>query len=187
MKLKTISKQAGKGVIVISSGSHAQGGAYQVQKLSIFVTIAMAKATPFTEIVQTRGFGTRVILEGESVNDGERFANNISAWEDLVFVHPYDDPDTYSGQGIIDLEIFQDSRPEYHRHPRRSGGPEHGQDREVDCGRGRHGATHGNLPTKRLFCRLTNWPHRLQSQYRFASAVVDFTVRDDLTRPGGAT
>jgi threonine dehydratase len=59
-----------------------------VQKLSIAATIAMPKATPFTEIVQTQGFGTRVILEGESVNDGVRFANNISAWEELVFVHP---------------------------------------------------------------------------------------------------
>jgi threonine dehydratase len=67
----------------------------------------MPKGTPFTKIVRTRNFGARVILEGESVSDGKRFADEIAAVEDLVFVHPSDDPYIVSSQGKIGLEIFK--------------------------------------------------------------------------------
>ena len=108
MKLKSVSQEGGKGVLAISAGSHAQGVAYHAQRLGIPATIVMPKGTPFTKVVRTRDFGSRVVLEGESVSDGKPFADEIAAAEDLVFVHPYDDPDIVSGQGTIGLEIFED-------------------------------------------------------------------------------
>ena len=108
VKLKSVSQEGGKGVIAISAGNHAQGVAYHAQRLGIPATIVMPKGTPFTKIVRTRDFGARVVLEGESVSDGKPFADKIAAAEDLVFVHPYDDPDIISGQGTIGLESFED-------------------------------------------------------------------------------
>ena len=106
MKLKSVSQEGGKGVIAISAGNHAQGVAYHAQRLGIPATIVMPKGSPFTKIIRTHDFGARVVLEGESVIDGKPSADKIAAAEDLVFVHPYDDPDIISGQGTIGLEIF---------------------------------------------------------------------------------
>lgn len=108
VKLKSVSRDGGKGVIAISAGNHAQGVAYHAQRLGIPATIVMPKGTPFTKIVRTRDFGAHVVLEGESVSDAKPFADEIAAAEDLVFIHPYDDPEIVSGQGTIGLEIFED-------------------------------------------------------------------------------
>jgi threonine dehydratase len=78
------------------------------QPLGILATIVMPKGTRFTKIVWTQGFRARVVLEGELVSDGKPFADEIAAAEDLVFVHPFDDPVIVSGQGTIGLKIFKD-------------------------------------------------------------------------------
>lgn len=67
-----------------------------------------AKGTPFTKIVQTRDFGVRVVLEYETVSDGKPFADEIAVPENLVLVHPYNDPDIISGHDTIRLAIFED-------------------------------------------------------------------------------
>jgi threonine dehydratase len=101
-------EEARRGVIAMSAGNHAQGVAYHAQRLGIPATIVMPKATPFTKVERTAGFGAKVVLEGDTIDAAAVFAREVAARENLVFVHPYDDPLIVAGQGTIGLEILED-------------------------------------------------------------------------------
>lgn len=108
-KLRSLSTdEAKRGVIAMSAGNHAQGVAYHAQRLGIPATIVMPEGTPFTKIERTASFGPRVILKGDSIDAAAVYARELAAKENLVFVHPYDDPYIVAGQGTIGLEILED-------------------------------------------------------------------------------
>jgi threonine dehydratase len=108
-KLKGLTpEEAKRGVIAMSAGNHAQGVAYHAQRLGIPATIVMPEGTPFTKIERTASFGPRVILNGESIDAAAVHARELAAKENLIFVHPYDDPYIVAGQGTIGLEILED-------------------------------------------------------------------------------
>jgi threonine dehydratase len=108
-KLKSLMPEEGqRGVIAMSAGNHAQGVAYHAQRLGIPATIVMPEQTPFTKIERTAAFGPRVILKGDSIDAAAVYARELAAKENLVFVHPYDDPYIVAGQGTIGLEILED-------------------------------------------------------------------------------
>src|SRR5258707_7652180 len=89
------------GVVAMSAGNHAQGLAYHARRLGIPVTIVMPKATPFVKVRNTESHGARVILHGESLADAAAHAEQLHREQQLVFVHPYDDPAIIAGQGTI--------------------------------------------------------------------------------------
>ena len=97
-----------RGVIAMSAGNHAQGVAYHAQRLGIPATIVMPKATPFTKVERTAGFGAKVELEGDTIDAAAIYAREVAERQNLVFVHPYDDPLIVAGQGTIGLEILED-------------------------------------------------------------------------------
>ncbi|MBX7146172.1 MAG: threonine ammonia-lyase [Alphaproteobacteria bacterium] len=101
--------QKGKitGVIAMSAGNHAQGVACYAQKLNIPATIVMPEGTPFNKVERTKTFGARVILKGESIDQAAAYAHELAQKEDLVFIHPYDDPDIIIGQGTLGLEFMK--------------------------------------------------------------------------------
>jgi threonine dehydratase len=108
-KLRSLSPEERKrGVIAMSAGNHAQGVAYHAQNLGIPATIVMPEGTPFTKIERTASFGPRVILKGDNIDAAAVFARELAATENLIFVHPYDDPYIVAGQGTIGLEIIDD-------------------------------------------------------------------------------
>ena len=108
-KLRSLSPDERKrGVIAMSAGNHAQGVAYHAQRLGIPATIVMPEGTPFTKIERTASFGPRVILKGDSIDAAAVYARELAAAENLIFVHPYDDPYIVAGQGTIGLEIIED-------------------------------------------------------------------------------
>lgn len=109
-KLKNLTADEKKrGVIAMSAGNHAQGVAYHAQRLSIPATIIMPEGTPFTKVERTASFGPRVILKGDGIDSAASFARELAAKENLVFVHPYDDPYIVAGQGTIGLEMLHDA------------------------------------------------------------------------------
>ena len=63
----------------------------------------MPEGTPLVKAENTRSYGARVILFGETLYESAERAREIAAEEQLVFVHPYDDPEG-------------DGRPGHHRH-----------------------------------------------------------------------
>ncbi|MEQ9112245.1 MAG: threonine ammonia-lyase [Rhodospirillaceae bacterium] len=96
------------GVVTMSAGNHAQGLAYQAQRLSIPATIVMPKGTPFVKVRKTAGYGAKVELEGDTLEEAAAHANVLAEEHDFTFVHPYNDIAVISGQGTIGLEMLED-------------------------------------------------------------------------------
>jgi threonine dehydratase len=92
----------------MSAGNHAQGVAHHATRMGIPATIVMPVTTPFTKVQQTRLLGARVVLHGQQLAEAEAEALAMAQREDLVFVHPYDDPDIIAGQGTVALEMLAD-------------------------------------------------------------------------------
>jgi len=106
----TVQERA-RGVIACSAGNHAQGVAYHAKRLGIPATIVMPEGTPFNKVRQTRAHGATVVLKGADVADANDIATALAAKDNLVFVHPYDDPAIIAGQGTVALEMLQE-RPD---------------------------------------------------------------------------
>jgi len=107
-KLARLSQaQRSAGVIACSAGNHAQGVAYHAQRLGIPAVIVMPEGTPFTKISQTRRFGAEVVVEGADLSEAQDHAEILRRQRDLLFVHPYDDPDIIAGAGTIALEMLE--------------------------------------------------------------------------------
>jgi threonine dehydratase len=105
--LSLTAEDRARGVIAMSAGNHAQGVAYHAGRLGIPATIVMPLGTPFSKVKHTKGFGARVVLDGATLSDSFARAQKIAAEENLVFVHPYDDPKVMAGQGTVALEMLE--------------------------------------------------------------------------------
>lgn len=108
-KLESLSPEEHKrGVIAMSAGNHAQAVAYHARRLGIPSTIVMPESTPLVKAENTRAYGARVILYGETLYESAERVRDIKEKEGLVLVHPYDDPKVMAGQGTIALEMLAD-------------------------------------------------------------------------------
>jgi len=110
VKLESLTpEERSRGVIAMSAGNHAQAVAYHARRLGIPATIVMPVGTPLVKAENTRSYGARVVLHGETLYESADRAREIAAAEGLVLVHPYDDPRIMAGQGTIGLEILEDA------------------------------------------------------------------------------
>ena len=96
-----------RGVIAMSAGNHAQAVAYHAARLGIPATIVMPKGSPNTKIRNTQVHGATVVLEGDNLFEAGKHARALSARDNLVFVHPYEDPLIIAGQGTVGLEMLE--------------------------------------------------------------------------------
>ncbi len=99
-----------RGVIAASAGNHAQGVALSAARLGCDAVIVMPVTTPRVKVDAVRALGgarVEVVLEGDSYSDAKARADAVAAERDLVFVHPFDDPDVIAGQGTIGMEILR--------------------------------------------------------------------------------
>ncbi len=96
-----------RGVIAMSAGNHAQAVAYHAARLGIPALIVMPKGSPNTKIRNTQIHGAQVVLEGENLFEAGKHARALAARDNLVFVHPYEDPLIIAGQGTVGLEMLQ--------------------------------------------------------------------------------
>ncbi len=97
-----------RGVIAMSAGNHAQAVAYHARRLGIHATIVMPVTTPYVKVKATEALGASVVLYGETVMEAQARAEVIAAEQNLVWVHPYNDPHIIAGQGTIALEMLED-------------------------------------------------------------------------------
>lgn len=97
-----------RGVIAMSAGNHAQAVAYHARRFGIPATIVMPETTPLVKVENTRAHGARVVLHGETLYESAQKARELAGAEQLVLVHPYDDPAIMAGQGTVAREMLQD-------------------------------------------------------------------------------
>ena len=108
-KISTLSdEEKARGLVTASAGNHAQGVAYAAQAAGVSATIVMPTTTPLVKVNNTKDYGAKVVLHGETFDDAAERAAKLSEEEGLTYVHPFNDPAIATGQGTISYEIFQD-------------------------------------------------------------------------------
>ena len=100
-------EQRARGVVAASAGNHAQGLAMAAQKMNVRATIVMPRTTPLIKVDAVRNRGARVVLHGDSFDEAAGYAAKLVAEKDMVYIHPFDDPDVIAGQGTIGMEIVR--------------------------------------------------------------------------------
>ena len=96
-----------EGVIAASAGNHAQGLALAAQQRGVKATIVMPKTTPAIKVKAVKAYGAKAVLVGDTYDDAYEYAIKEAEEKNLVFVHPYDDPDVIAGQGTVAMEILR--------------------------------------------------------------------------------
>jgi threonine dehydratase len=96
---------AARGVICASAGNHAQGVALAASRRGIPAVIVMPVTTPQIKVQAVADLSGEVVLHGDDYDTAYEHALGIARQRQLVFVHPFDDPDVIAGQGTIGMEI----------------------------------------------------------------------------------
>ena len=107
-KMLSIQSSIGaNGVVAASAGNHAQGVALAAKQIDIPATIVMPEWVSITKQEATRAYGGEVVIEGQSVGECLKKAEEMTR-EGKTFIHPFDDAEVITGQGTAGLEIFDD-------------------------------------------------------------------------------
>jgi threonine dehydratase len=103
---------ASRGVICASAGNHAQGVALAATRRNIPSLIVMPVTTPQIKVQAVIDLGGEVVLHGDDYDSAYEHSLKLARDRNLVFVHPFDDPDVIAGQGTIGVEISRQTRGE---------------------------------------------------------------------------
>ncbi len=97
---------AQRGVICASAGNHAQGVALAAKHCGIPAVVVMPETTPQIKVRAVAALGAEIVLHGDDYDAAAAHAAVLGRQRNLVFVHPFDDPDVIAGQGTIGMEIL---------------------------------------------------------------------------------
>jgi threonine dehydratase len=112
-KISLLSESAARrGVICASAGNHAQGVALAARKRGVPAVIVMPLTTPQIKVNAVADLGAEVVLHGDDFDSAYERALAITRDRNLVFIHPFDDPDVIAGQGTVGLEILRQAGSE---------------------------------------------------------------------------
>jgi threonine dehydratase len=100
---------ARRGVVCASAGNHAQGVALAARRRGIAAVIVMPQTTPHIKVQAVIDLGAEVVIHGDDYDSAFEQALQLARERNLVFVHPFDDPDVIAGQGTIAVEILRQS------------------------------------------------------------------------------
>lgn len=104
-------KNIKNGLIVASTGNHAQAIAFLSNEFKIHSTIIMPKYTSKIKINAVYNFGnkyTNVILYGNSYDDCYNKILHDKKYLDKTFIHPFDDNYIIAGNSTIGYEIYRE-------------------------------------------------------------------------------
>ena len=96
-----------RGVIAASAGNHAQGVALAARRMGTCARLVMPVTTPELKVRAVGALGGEIVLHGTTFDEAAQHAQDLARQHDLVFVHPFDDPDVIAGQGTIGMEIVR--------------------------------------------------------------------------------
>jgi len=106
-KLYLLKRRGYRGVVAASAGNHAQGVAYAARVHGLEAIIVMPENAPPAKVNATLGYGAKVVLHGEVVDEALRMAEEISREKGYPLVHPFDDEEIIGGNATIGLEILE--------------------------------------------------------------------------------
>ncbi len=98
---------AKRGVICSSAGNHAQGVALAAKRRGIPAIVVMPLTAAAIKVQAVTDLGAEVVLHGDDYDGAFDRALVLARERNLVFVHPFDDPDVIAGQGTIAVEILR--------------------------------------------------------------------------------
>ncbi|MEW5991100.1 MAG: threonine/serine dehydratase [Chloroflexota bacterium] len=97
-----------RGIITVSAGNAAQGYAYAGAAFGVPVTVVMPAAAVRAKTEAAIGYGARVVLEGNTMDETFAALARIREDDGLVYCHPFDDSRVVAGHGSVGLEILDD-------------------------------------------------------------------------------
>lgn len=107
-KMHHLSEQErARGVVAASAGNHAQGLALAAHYLGVKATIVMPRTTPQIKVNGVKSHSGKVVLFGDTFEEAFAHSQKLVDEQDLIYVHPYDDPLVIAGQGTIAMEIVR--------------------------------------------------------------------------------
>jgi len=98
---------ARRGVVCASAGNHAQGVALAARRRGISAVVVMPQTTPHIKVQAVLDLGAELVLHGDDYDSACEHALALARERNLVFVHPFDDPDVIAGQGTIAVELLR--------------------------------------------------------------------------------
>jgi threonine dehydratase len=98
---------ARRGVVCASAGNHAQGVALAARRRGISAVVVMPQTTPQIKVQAVIDLGAEVVMHGDDYDSAYEQALRLARERNLVFVHPFDDPDVIAGQGTVAVEILR--------------------------------------------------------------------------------
>jgi threonine dehydratase len=107
-KLAMLGDKARKGVVAGSAGNHAQALAFGARHFGVPCEIFVPSGASLAKMAACRGYGATVQEGGDSLDVAVAHAKMRAEETDMVFCHPYDDPDVVTGQATLGLELIED-------------------------------------------------------------------------------
>src|SRR5438105_1487737 len=84
---------AQRGVVCASAGNHAQGVALAARRRGCPAVVVMPETTPHIKLQAVIDLGAELTLHGDDYDSAFEHALRLERERNLVFVHPFDDPD----------------------------------------------------------------------------------------------
>lgn len=103
-------EQLSIGVVTASAGNHAQGVALSAHHRGTKAIIVMPRTTPDIKVESVKHLGGTVVLHGDSFDQANEHAKQLSQDDGMVFIPPFDDEDVIAGQGTVAMELLQQHR-----------------------------------------------------------------------------
>jgi threonine dehydratase len=106
-KLLALGERAAQGVITCSGGNHGAAVAYVSALLGVPATVCVPENVDPVKLDTIRRAGADAVVEGATFDEAVEVSLRLAQERDLVYVHPFDDPDVIAGQGTIFLEVAE--------------------------------------------------------------------------------
>lgn len=103
-------KERERGVVCCSSGNHGRAVAYVADLYDIHAVICVPEWVDPTKLAAIRRHRAQTVLHGQTYDEAEARSLELEREQNLVYVHPFDDPHVIAGQGTIGLEILESNR-----------------------------------------------------------------------------
>lgn len=96
-----------RGVVGASTGNHGQGLAFAGARANVSVTICVPRGNNPDKNAAIRGFGARLVEEGEDYAAAVAAADRLCSEEGLTLLHSTENASVVAGAGTISLEILE--------------------------------------------------------------------------------